>query len=404
MGSHVALVKGNRQIGFQVARENRLLGECGSVARENRLGKPNRPLPKLQPARTQQPAPDPPPLSSLFLRSASQRRAQTQPQHAINDPAAVIVTPHRRRGKEEETETSRIHRFPFSAVARGRTRRHCSHSPQKSFPAISGVFRDCFPEAKMKIPLVVPPLSSPFFSSVLVFPARCFVFCSSLAHYLCFLALVLCFQCSSLVKSMGVLLLFGFLMRGDEVEDDVSSSVAEVMKEFYRPSPLFPSASGFFSSCVLCLFLKKPEATNVRSFSLLLPPCVLWQRVSSTRPRHWQRMGSLASTGNVWKQVAVRPQGPPAARLWVSVRSVLLSMAGSCLGEDDDLQTAPFWLEGNEQIGVNGLWGLLSFGWFQGRLKEIEGMNGGGRVFTSYAMMVKEKRLSEKWEMVALVL
>lgn len=79
-------------------------------------------------------------------------------------------------------------------------------------------------------------------------------------------------------------------------------------------------------------------------------------------------------------------------------------MAGSCLGEDDDLQTAPFWLEGNEQIGVNGLWGLLSFGWFQGRLKEIEGMNGGGRVFTSYAMMVKEKRLSEKWEMVALVL
>ena len=31
----------------------------------------------------------------------------------------------------------------------------------------------------MKIPLVVPPLSSPFFSSVLVFPARCFVFCSS---------------------------------------------------------------------------------------------------------------------------------------------------------------------------------------------------------------------------------
>jgi len=33
----------------------------------------------------------------------------------------------------------------------------------------------------------------------------------------------------------------------------VSSSVAEVMKEFYRPSPLFHSASGFLSSCVLCL-------------------------------------------------------------------------------------------------------------------------------------------------------
>ena len=63
MGSHVTLVKGNRQMGFQVnrvtnifvpvewgrqmgsqvnpmcgqvARENRLLGECGSVTRENR--------------------------------------------------------------------------------------------------------------------------------------------------------------------------------------------------------------------------------------------------------------------------------------------------------------------------------------------------------------------------------
>jgi hypothetical protein len=55
--------------------------------------------------------------------------------------------------------------------------------------------------------------------------------------------------------------------------------------------------------------------------------------------------------------VAARPRGPLAARLWVSVRSVQLLVAGSCLGEDDGLQTAPFWLEGNEQIGVNGLWG-----------------------------------------------
>jgi len=49
--------------------------------------------------------------------------------------------------------------------------------------------------------------------------------------------------------------------------------------------------------------------------------------------------------------------GPPAARLCVSVRSVQLSVVGSCLGEDDGLQTAPFRLEGNEWIGVNGLWG-----------------------------------------------
>jgi hypothetical protein len=55
--------------------------------------------------------------------------------------------------------------------------------------------------------------------------------------------------------------------------------------------------------------------------------------------------------------VAARPRGPPAARLWVSVRSVQLSVADSCLGEDNGLQTAPFRLEGNEQIRVNGLWG-----------------------------------------------
>jgi len=55
--------------------------------------------------------------------------------------------------------------------------------------------------------------------------------------------------------------------------------------------------------------------------------------------------------------VAARPRGPPAARLWVSVRSVQLSVVGSCLGEDDNLQTAPFRLEWNEKIEVNGLWG-----------------------------------------------
>jgi hypothetical protein len=47
-------------------------------------------------------------------------------------------------------------------------------------------------------------------------------------------------------------------------------------------------------------------------------------------------------------QVAARPRGPPAARLWVSVWSVQLSMAGSCLGEDEGLRAALFRLEGNE--------------------------------------------------------
>jgi len=63
--------------------------------------------------------------------------------------------------------------------------------------------------------------------------------------------------------------------------------------------------------------------------------------------------------------VAARPRGQPAARLWVFVLSMQLSVAGSCLGGDDGLQIAPFRLEGNEQIGVNSLWGccpLAGFG------------------------------------------
>jgi len=47
-------------------------------------------------------------------------------------------------------------------------------------------------------------------------------------------------------------------------------------------------------------------------------------------------------------QVAARPEGPLAARLWVSIQSLQLSMAGSCLGEDEGLQAALFQLEGNE--------------------------------------------------------
>jgi hypothetical protein len=46
--------------------------------------------------------------------------------------------------------------------------------------------------------------------------------------------------------------------------------------------------------------------------------------------------------------VAARLEGPLAARLWVSIQSLQLSKAGSCLGEDEGLQAALFQLEGNE--------------------------------------------------------
>jgi hypothetical protein len=48
--------------------------------------------------------------------------------------------------------------------------------------------------------------------------------------------------------------------------------------------------------------------------------------------------------------------------------------------------------------GAAVLWLVL------GPVEGDEGKNGGGRVFTSCRVMVKEKRLSERWEMVALIL
>jgi len=47
-------------------------------------------------------------------------------------------------------------------------------------------------------------------------------------------------------------------------------------------------------------------------------------------------------------QVAARPGGLLATRLWVSIQSLQLSMVGSCLGEDEGLRAALFQLEGNE--------------------------------------------------------
>jgi hypothetical protein len=64
--------------------------------------------------------------------------------------------------------------------------------------------------------------------------------------------------------------------------------------------------------------------------------------------------------------VAARPRGPPASRLWVSVRSVQLSVAGSCLGEDEGLRAAPFRLEGSEPVQGGRPWVCL--GWSVGEI------------------------------------
>jgi hypothetical protein len=64
--------------------------------------------------------------------------------------------------------------------------------------------------------------------------------------------------------------------------------------------------------------------------------------------------------------VAARPRGPRASRLWVSVRSVQLSVAGSCLGEDEGLRAAPFRLEGSEPVQGGRPWVCL--GWSGGEI------------------------------------
>lgn len=82
---------------------------------------------------------------------------------------------------------------------------------------------------------------------------------------------------------------------------------------------------------------------------------------------------------------------PPAARLWVSVWSVQLSVAGSCRGEDEGLRAALFRLEGNDPAQGGRPWVCL--GWSVG---EEEKGNRGRFIVLDLKMRGNEGRRGER--------
>jgi len=129
----------------------------------------------------------------------------------------------------------------------------------------------------------------------------------------------------------------------------------------------------FFSSALLCrrwrCDLQKTTNRNKQFVLVLVSPSRVYFSFFSSL--FWicfslQICSFLFLSHSSLFQVEARPREPPAARLRVSVRSVQLSMAGSCLGEDEGLRAALFRLEGNESDQGGRPWVCL--GWSVGEI------------------------------------